>query len=323
MAATPQNMAMAPAGFKLVEADGSATHTFQEFLRWAWVRCGGGYGTKLGLQQTDGSVVQADGVVGAGTGISVSAGYPATVSLAAIASDRFLANIGAGAAAPVPTDFPAFVTHAGITFAAAGAGLAQAGSLPVTLSLATVANQRLLANISGGVAVPSANTLAGIMNAIFGAGVAGQYLGTGPGWTTSPYLSATLSANQAQATGVAAKIIFNTVESDSNGWYNNATGRYTPLLAGRYRVGVTVAQSGTTVTQVQTFIYKNGAPFKVSEMFFTGGTATLTCTASAIVQMNGSTDFIEGFAQITGGATNALGGSAPQLSWIDAEYLGP
>jgi hypothetical protein len=89
------------------------------------------------------------------------------VALAPGAAGTFLKAGGAGA--DLSWDTP---TGSGtVTSVTAGAGLTAGGS-PITttgtIALATIADHRLFANISGGVAVPSANTLTAILDNILG-----------------------------------------------------------------------------------------------------------------------------------------------------------
>jgi hypothetical protein len=141
---------------------------------------------------------------------------------------------------------------------------------------------------------------------------------------TLPYFSAYLSANQTG--GVAAKILFDTEESDSDGWYDNATDhRFTPLLAGKYRVSAamiattTAFVAGTTVAAIR--IFKNGSSLKEQSLLVAANQTAVGI--SAIVDFNGSTDYVEIFGEIGGTTPLIVGGTAPRFTWFDAQYIGP
>lgn len=141
-----------------------------------------------------------------------------------------------------------------------------------------------------------------------------------------PYFCANLSAPSGSiTTGTPTKIQFNTETMDSNSWYDNVTNfRFTPLTAGKYLVTVTLEGDATTsVTGVYAYIYKNGSPFAyqpVNAPTTTFGTAMVT----TLVDMNGSTDFLEGWGRINGTGTLVFqGGTAPVVTNFFATYISP
>ena len=120
-----------------------------------------------------------------------------------------------------------------------------------------------------------------------------------------PAFSAYLSANQSISTGTWTKVQCNTEEFDTNSNYDNATNyRYTPTVAGYYQASGVIDASASVSTTFQTIsIYKNGSSFK-------GGNTTTNSggriTVSALIYMNGSTDYIEMYGYIAG-STPAFG----------------
>ena len=123
-------------------------------------------------------------------------------------------------------------------------------------------------------------------------------VGYGP--IVSTYLSV---AQSAVASGVPTKITFQTKEYDTGGYFDNTSNfRYTPLVPGFYQVSVSMqpAASGTGLVGVS--IYRNSAAYKAGNKVANNASGVIV-TASAIVQCNGSSDFIEAFGyQTTGGA---------------------
>lgn len=171
------------------------------------------------------------------------------------------------------------------------------------------------------------------------AGTAGQVLTSGgastdPAWGNpgQPYFQAYLSANQSFTAGTITKVQFNTKNYDSGTYYDNTTNyRFTPLIAGKYRVTVHVTMQGvsTAVGQYAPFvcaIYKNGATVATSQiqMFYNASGATLgsSVEVSATVSMNGTTDYIEGWGNVLTVGTTQFNGGSP-ASYIEASYIGP
>jgi hypothetical protein len=113
-----------------------------------------------------------------------------------------------------------------------------------------------------------------------------------------PSFSARLSADQ---TGISnntfTKVTFDTELWDTDGDYDNATNyRYTPSVAGKYQVSVTAKCTGSGVSNIWLTIYKNGS-------HYTGQNLQLSSDAmipnvSILVDMNGSTDYLEAYAYI-------------------------
>lgn len=146
--------------------------------------------------------------------------------------------------------------------------------------------------------------------------------GTGNSFV-APYFSASLSADQSPVTsGVFTKVLFNTELADNKSWYDNATNyRFTPQLAGKYRIHAQVQGLGTSVSEVDVDIYKNGSVYSRT-INLASGVATST-VIDQIVTFNGSTDYVEIYAAVTGtGTLSFLGGTAPIRSWFEAQYVG-
>lgn len=130
-----------------------------------------------------------------------------------------------------------------------------------------------------------------------------------PQWAYLPSLvpafSVYLSANQTVSAVVFTKIAFNGEVFDTADAFDNATNhRWQPTVAGYYQIDVCVAHTPTGA--LQPAIYKNGSAHKYGA-FVQANASSLV--ASALVFLNGTTDYIEGYAYtgnttITGGAEN-------------------
>jgi hypothetical protein len=139
-----------------------------------------------------------------------------------------------------------------------------------------------------------------------------------------PYFSASLSASQTIPNNTSTKINVNTELADSNNWYDNATNfRFTPQLVGKYRVTGHASVSGTTLTELDISIAKNGTIEDTSFNVSSSVTA-LSLDISRIVSFNGTTDFVEMQVLAIGtGTINVLGGTGPIRTWFEAQYVGP
>jgi hypothetical protein len=123
-----------------------------------------------------------------------------------------------------------------------------------------------------------------------------------------PAFSAYLGTSQNTTSGVATKIQFNTEEFDTNSYYDNATNyRFTPLIAGYYQVSSAYTTNTAAITRANISIYKNGSSFKAGGDY-ASYTGIGTLTVSALIYLNGSTDYIEIYALQTGTSPQVFAG---------------
>ena len=140
------------------------------------------------------------------------------------------------------------------------------------------------------------------------ADLASGVAGSGPAF--SAYAGTTTSVTN----GTFTKVVLNTEDFDTNNNFDNATNyRFTPTVAGYYQINASV-QMNTTSQSVLCTIYKNGAAY----CWGIGGyspSLSSTSVATALIYMNGSTDYIELYCyQGTGGTLNANSGIYTRLS---------
>jgi hypothetical protein len=146
-----------------------------------------------------------------------------------------------------------------------------------------------------------------------------------PTFGGQPYFSAFPSATtQTVTSGANTKINFDTLEYDSGGYYDTTNKRYLPKVAGKY--WVTCSVSFTTIATADFFsaqIFKNGAAYSLAFQFTTPGNAgqTYNISKSALVPLNGTTDFVECFGATTGTVVN--NGGSNNYNNFQAFYLGP
>ena len=120
----------------------------------------------------------------------------------------------------------------------------------------------------------------------------------------APAFSAYQSTTQSVATGTFTKVQLQTEEFDTASAFDSTTNyRFTPLVGGYYQVSGNMGWSFTSGQSVVS-IYKNGSRFKDGN-FSTGGTDGTQSVVSALIYLNGSTDYIEMYCyQNTGSAKN-------------------
>jgi len=137
----------------------------------------------------------------------------------------------------------------------------------------------------------------------------GQFNSNGykPAANSIPAFSAYQSSAQSVSLNTLTKIIFDTEEFDLTSDYDNATYRFTPSVAGYYQVNCVTSWAITCNTNLS--IWKNGSGFK------SGFGANLSISnpkyvASALIYMNGSTDYLEVYMYLNGGSGNMSAGAS-------------
>lgn len=167
-------------------------------------------------------------------------------------------------------------------------------------------------------AVPSCSAATSALTWTTGTGFGCNTIGT------APYMSVRLSSNQ-NITGTSLnKINFDTVELDSNSWWDATNHRYTPQLAGKYLVTATCGVYAISPTAINCSIYKTGVASKqnvINSAFVTGTTSIIS--TSGIISLNGTTDYIEADGSTNGTGAVFAGAAAPDVTWMQAQYIGP
>lgn len=106
--------------------------------------------------------------------------------------------------------------------------------------------------------------------------------------------SAYLGADQSVISGTQTVVGLDTEEFDTDNCFDTTTFRFTPTVAGYYQINGIVRGTGTNVTNVSALLWKNGAVYaaggNLNSAAITAGQSQVVC---AVVQMNGTTDFLE------------------------------
>lgn len=147
---------------------------------------------------------------------------------------------------------------------------------------------------------------AAVTQAKLAAGVAGN----------GPAFSAYMSATQNLTSGVPTKMQLNTEVFDTANAFDSTTNyRFTPQVAGYYQInaGVHYSNNSTYDSAGLTQIYKNGSLYQRAILNFAGQGALFNnalLNTSAVIYMNGSTDYLELYGTILGAGTpQAVGGA--------------
>jgi hypothetical protein len=136
-----------------------------------------------------------------------------------------------------------------------------------------------------------------------------------------PAFSATKGSSPTQTVSNATntKIQFLTEEFDTNNCYDNSTNyRFTPNVAGYYQVNLAIGDGTGGGGYSYARIYKNGSSFKSSLITQTANGPS--SQVSALIYLNGSTDYIEGYwFQASGGSQDVTNGS--EISFFQASMV--
>jgi hypothetical protein len=121
-----------------------------------------------------------------------------------------------------------------------------------------------------------------------------------------PAFSAYMNATQSLSLATLTKVAFDTERFDTNSCFDTSTYRFTPTVAGYYQVNAMAYfdYSGSQYSVTEFHLYKNGGSntrAQWNNVSFYGSMAI-----ADLVYMNGTTDYIEMYALISGG-------SGPQL----------
>lgn len=139
-----------------------------------------------------------------------------------------------------------------------------------------------------------------------------------------PAFSAWQSVSQNLTSGVATKLQFQTEEWDTANCYDNATNyRFTPNVAGYYNITASVRMAGASGTgEVIIFLFKNGSNFKraANQSGTQFASNFYTLSINTYVYLNGSTDYIEIYAQQTSGVTVATQISQ-DITWVQGALV--
>ena len=127
--------------------------------------------------------------------------------------------------------------------------------------------------------------------------VAGNIAVNGKQAVNGPAFSVWLSRSQFVGAGRFIKATFQTKEFDTANCFDNTTDfRFKPPVAGYYQVSATLKNAQVGGGDWGAMIYKNGVLYKSGSEISLTGSVNLQSHVSALVYLNGSSDYLEVFA---------------------------
>lgn len=116
-----------------------------------------------------------------------------------------------------------------------------------------------------------------------------------------PAFSAGGSATQTISVNASAKAAFDLETFDTNSNYNTSLYRFTPTVAGYYQFNATVSAQTTGATYgIMAILYRNGSINTLGNTALAAAYNYPYSTVSAVVYMNGSTDYVETYISAFG-----------------------
>ena len=124
-----------------------------------------------------------------------------------------------------------------------------------------------------------------------------------------PSFSVYRSGTQSFSNSVFTKVQFNAEDWDTNFCYDNSTNyRFTPNVAGYYHVSLSLSWGFTSGGVSFAALYKNGSAWKYGPLQPATGSGCIG-NLTALVYLNGTTDYIEAYAYQNQGTNNISTGS--------------
>ena len=123
---------------------------------------------------------------------------------------------------------------------------------------------------------------------------------------STPAFGVYLGSTQSISNSTYTKINLNTVSFDTGSYFNTSTNRYTPLVAGYYLFSLTCYFSGSAMTNIQAFLYKNGTNVKTCLMAGSFSMSDVQLNVQSIIYINGTTDYIEGYGYLSASSGNSF-----------------
>lgn len=132
------------------------------------------------------------------------------------------------------------------------------------------------------------------------------------------------SSNQSVTTATWTKVQCQTEDFDTASAYDNATNfRFTPQVAGYYQVTGQVCPAGVPVTRGISAIYKNGSQHKIGSDYVSDSNTVGRSAVSALVYLNGTTDYVELFGFVSSVSGPAFGFSTGPDTYFQACLVRP
>lgn len=134
-----------------------------------------------------------------------------------------------------------------------------------------------------------------------------------------PAVSVYAGADQAVTTATPTKVAFGSGSFDTNGSWTGATNRFQPTVSGYYQINAKVYFGNSTLTSAYIALYQNGSEIERLNSWVGSVSSPIILNGSSLVFFNGTTDYVEIFANAVGtGLSFGLAGSSAQSSRFEA-----
>ena len=145
-----------------------------------------------------------------------------------------------------------------------------------------------------------------------------------------PAFEVYLNSTQTLTDDTSTKIQFDTVVFDTDSCWDTSNYRFLPTTAGKYMINLQIScqiNAGDQLNYMYAKLYKNGTDLYNSNLDFRSnpGGYNNSKTVSVVCEMNGTSDYIEGFVQCDDATGNpdAQGVSGgKRYNWFTAYRLG-
>lgn len=135
-----------------------------------------------------------------------------------------------------------------------------------------------------------------------------------------PAFSVYKSGDQSISSASWTKVTFTDEEFDTNG--NFSSSRFTANVAGYYQINWNIDCYGTSCIRQAIALYKNGTRYKYSGFWNApSGTYETQVGGSSVVYMNGTTDYVEIYAYITGTSPTIYSAAEPPVTYFNGCLL--
>ena len=145
----------------------------------------------------------------------------------------------------------------------------------------------------------------------------------------APAFEVYLSNNQSISDATNTKVQFNTEVFDTANAFDSSTNyRFTPQTAGKYFVYTSVRCQSANNNQLRSsalFIYKNNSNYAEAwNLFWDNGIRSSTLTKATVVDMNGSSDYLEvfGYIDASDNSIDGIIGGSDRVTNFGAYLLG-
>lgn len=125
-----------------------------------------------------------------------------------------------------------------------------------------------------------------------------------------PAFAARIGSSTSISSSVYTKVPFDTELFDTNSFFDNTTNyRFQPTIAGYYQINFVITANTPSMTIVILTLFKNGGEYLITDNRTSYSGNVATNSLSDVVYMNGSSNYLECYAYVTG-TSPVLFGSA-------------